>query len=240
MTRFIKLPALALVTLLAVATLGLAEGSDEQASGERIEVSLGSINVGAAFPEGVDDPMRDWIEERFNMTLVPKDYNWGDMETKINTWAASATLPDVFFMAHIGTGRYFQWIEDGVVRALPEDLSPWPHVEWTVDNTGVREYDVDGRTYVLPRGGAKVLPSSHPELATSNLWWGSRTLFVRKDWMEKLGIDDPADRRGVHRDVRALRHRRSGRQRRGRHHGLHPAVDLALLQPDLRLRLYRR
>ena len=51
--------------------------------------------------------MRDWIEERFNITLTPKDYNWGNMETKINTWAASATLPDVFFMAHIGTGRYF-------------------------------------------------------------------------------------------------------------------------------------
>ena len=47
------------------------------------------------------------------------------------------------------------------------------------------------RTYALPRGGARVLPSSHPELAASNLSWGSRTLFVRKDWMEKLGIDDP-------------------------------------------------
>ena len=94
-------------------------------------------------------------------------------------------------MAHIGTGRYFQWIEDGVVRALPEDLSAWPDLEWTINNTGVREYDVDGRTYALPRGGAKVLPSSHPELATSNLSWGGRTLFVRKDWMETLGIDDP-------------------------------------------------
>ena len=182
MRGLIKVLAIVFVQLALVATLGFAE---------RIEVTLGSINIGAAFPEGAEDPMRDWIEERFDITLTPKDYNWGDMETKINTWAASATLPDVFFMAHIGTGRYFQWIEDGVVRALPEDLSPWPDVEWTVENTGVREYDVDGRTYVLPRGGAKVLPSSHPELATSNLWWGSRTLFVRKDWMEKLGIDDP-------------------------------------------------
>ena len=55
----------------------------------------------------------------------------------------------------------------------------------------MRDYDVDGRTYALPRGGARVLPSSHPKLAASNLSWGSRTLFVRKDWMEKLGIDDP-------------------------------------------------
>ena len=61
----------------------------------------------------------------------------------------------------------------------------------TINNTGVRDYDVDGRTYALPRGGARVLPSSHPKLAASNLSWGSRTLFVRKDWMEKLGIDDP-------------------------------------------------
>ena len=182
MRRLIKTLAIVFVQLLLVATLGVAD---------RIEVSLGSINIGAAFPEGVEDPMRDWIEERFDITLTPKDYNWGDMETKISTWAASSTLPDVFFMAHIGTGRYFQWIEDGVVRALPEDLSAWPDLEWTIDNTGVREYDVDGRTYALPRGGAKVLPSSHPELATANLSWGGRTLFVRKDWMEKLGIDDP-------------------------------------------------
>lgn len=194
MKRLITRMAIAFALLTAAAAAGFAEGAAEQTAagtGERIEVTLGSINIGAAFPEGADDPMRDYIEDRFNVTLTPKDYNWGDLETKLNTWAASATLPDVFFIAHVGTGRYFQWIEDGVVRALPEDLSAWPDLEWTVENTGVREYDVDGRTYALPRGGARVLPSSYPELADSNLSWGGRTLFVRKDWMEQLGIDDP-------------------------------------------------
>ena len=204
MRGLIKVLAIVFVQLALVGTLGFAE---------RIEVTLGSINIGAAFPEGAEDPMRDWIEERFDITLTPKDYNWGDMETKINTWAASATLPDVFFMAHIGTGRYFQWIEDGVVRALPEDLSPWPDVEWTINNTGVREYDVDGRTYVLPRGGAKVLPSSRP---------GARhfqPVVGQPHAVRAQGLDGEArhrrsaDRRGVHRDVRAVRHRRSGRQR---------------------------
>lgn len=186
MKSFIKMAAILLLQLVLVAGFVFASGDQEGttgSSGELMEISLVNWDLSTSFPEGeVDDPMRDWFEEKFNIVLKPYSVTWGDWTEKINIWAASGELPDIIGpVATVGTGQYFQWIEDGVVRALPDDLGAYPNVANYVGKPEVQAYNVDGMTYILPR----------MTYEDSSWWCMDRGLTVRKDWMEKLGISDP-------------------------------------------------
>ncbi len=186
MKRAIRIAALLLVQLLLITGITVASGGDENTAtgtSELMEISVVNWDMQYSFPEGdVEDPMREFFEEKFSITIKAFSVGWGDYNEKMNIWAASGELPDVMGAVDtVGNGRYYQWIDDGVVRALPDDLSPYPNVAKYVSMPDVAGASVDGKTYLLPR-----LTYEDPT------WWTmDRGLSVRKDWMDKLGIDDP-------------------------------------------------
>lgn len=87
------------------------------------------LNISVAFWDSetalssADDAMRKALEDKFNVTFEAKNITWDDYQQKIQAWAASDSLPDIFAIDAIGTSNYFDWINDGLVAALPEDLS---------------------------------------------------------------------------------------------------------------------
>jgi putative aldouronate transport system substrate-binding protein len=90
-------------------------------------------------------------------------------------------LPDIIgAIAMPGTGRYYQWINDGVVRSLP-DVSGYGEIYRLMQLPEVTAFQVDGDNYFLPR-------ATYSDPA----WWAmDRGLIVRRDWMNLLGIDEP-------------------------------------------------
>ncbi|MCL1911091.1 MAG: hypothetical protein FWG13_02665, partial [Leptospirales bacterium] len=83
--------------------------------------------------------------------------------------------------SHVGTGRFYQWIHEGVVRKLPE-LSNWPNLKARVEDDFVSVYDVDGEHYFFPRWD-----SDGPD---NFLHYG---LLYRKDWAKELGLGVPSN-----------------------------------------------
>ena len=69
----------------------------------------------------------------------------------------------------------------GLVHALPEDLSAYPNLEKVAKAPDVQGVYRDGKLYAIPR-------MTYPN---TDMWAVDRAIFVRKDWMDKLGLKDP-------------------------------------------------
>ncbi|MDF1514535.1 MAG: hypothetical protein P1S60_12065, partial [Anaerolineae bacterium] len=89
---------------------------------EIVEIKVSLWDIQNSFPEDSEpDEIHQYVNDRFKIRLTPINVGWGDADEKYNTWAASGQLPDIIgAIAMPGTGRYYQWINDGVVRPLPD------------------------------------------------------------------------------------------------------------------------
>jgi len=168
------------LVLAAMLLVSLIPASLSEAAPTALSVAVWDIDN--AFPaDGAIDAMKQTFYDRFNITIEPWGITWGDFNDKYTTWATKA-LPDVSGgLDIIGSGKYYQWIEDGLIRALPDDLSAYPNVEKYVNLSEVQAYKVDGKNYFLPR-----MTYIDPVY-----WAMDRGILYRKDWAEKLNIAPP-------------------------------------------------
>ena len=81
-------------------------------------------------------------------------------------------------------GLYQTWAKQGVIKALPDDLSPYPNLKKLFSNPAVQPASrVDGKFYTIPRFGGD-------DIGDGRL---GRPIRYRKDWAEEAGFtEDPA------------------------------------------------
>ncbi|MCU6712649.1 extracellular solute-binding protein [Paenibacillus sp. J5C_2022] len=176
------------IAVLAIAVLTLqrdrAPVADNEAASlppsDHMDISVAFWDIGNAF-EPKDAVLRH-VERRFNMTIEPVQITMSDYNQKLLMWATSDKLPDVFAhsIASDSPGIYNEWIKHGLIRPLPEDLSPYPHVDNIAQIPDIRLLKKDNKLYMLPRIG-------YP---TNRLWMLERVVFVRSDWMKDALIRD--------------------------------------------------
>lgn len=157
------------------------DGSGEGKNGKKLDISVSFFNIGLAFPNRETDEYLKKLESKFNVRFVDKVISYSDYKEKYQLWSASGELPDVFSHDIINSETYYSWIKQGIIRALPDDLSPYPNVAKVLSLDETKSLRVDGKAYMIPR-------LTYRDYDT---WAMERSLIVRKDWMEKLGIADP-------------------------------------------------
>ncbi len=64
------------------------------------------------------------------------------------------TLPDMF-ADDIDPGMFQTWAKQGVLKPLPDHLSPYPNLEKMMSNESVLPLKVDGKFYSIPRFGGE-------------------------------------------------------------------------------------
>jgi putative aldouronate transport system substrate-binding protein len=149
---------------------------------EMMEIKVSLWDIQNSFPEGQEpDEIARIVSDKFKIKLTPINVGWGDADEKYNTWAASGQLPDIIgAIAMPGTGRYYQWISDGVVRPLPDAVS-YSEIGRLMEQPELTAFAVEGKNYFLPR-------QTYGDAA----WWAmDRGLIARKDWLDKLGMAAP-------------------------------------------------
>lgn len=149
---------------------------------EKLEISISFWGIENSFRKGINDALLKEVEEKFNVTFKVIPTAWSDWSEKYITYAASGELPDVFAHDIIGNSIYHNWIKEGLIRSIPEDLSKYPNVQKIFNHADAKKTKyVDGNYYMIPRQTYKSV----------NRWALDRVIMVRKDWMENLGISDP-------------------------------------------------
>lgn len=145
---------------LNVAWMGIKEGFDA---------------VGAK-----DDVIFNDMQKKLNITINPVQVTWNDWTEKAKVWAASGQLPDIFpnDIAVANPGLYAAWAKQGVIKALPDDLSKYPNIDKIMKLPSVQPLKVDGKFYVLPR----------MTFNDSSDWATDRLITYRKDWAAQAGF----------------------------------------------------
>ena len=169
--------------LAALSILAMAPALSLAADLEPMDISISLWDIDKSFPEGQPPTkIRKAIEDKFNVTFSPMIFGWGDGEEKLNLWAATGTLPDITGgAAWVGSGTYISWVDDGVVRALPDDLSAYPNIDQYMGLPEVTAYQKNGKNYFFPR-----MTYTDPRY-----WCMDRGLLIRKDWLDILGLEMP-------------------------------------------------
>ncbi|GHU90616.1 sugar ABC transporter substrate-binding protein [Spirochaetia bacterium] len=147
---------------------------------EKIELSVAMWGIGEAFndPNAKNDTIYNALSEKFNVTIKPIQVTWNDWQEKSRIWAASDQLPDLF-IADAPAGQYNTWATQGVIKALPDDLSKFPNIQAVMAQPSVKPLAVDGKFYKFPR----------MTYATANDWVNDRNIIYRKDWLKQAGYD---------------------------------------------------
>jgi putative aldouronate transport system substrate-binding protein len=129
---------------------------------------------------GKNDEIGRYIEEKLNITIVPITLSTVDYIEKLSISAAGGTLPDMFM--HPGYSGYsnmlVKWVNEDVVKALPGDLSDYPHLDKLMKD--YEFFKQDGRHYYIPR---TVFTDPENAYYTPALW-------VRSDWMRNVGVTE--------------------------------------------------
>ncbi len=146
---------------------------------DHIEFSFAIWDIGSSIVEGAEDPMYDAIRKKLNITIKPASVTWDDYVQKIQIWAASGQLPDLFAVDFAGTSSFDRFVADKLVQALPDDLSAYPHLKKVMEIPENQAFKhKDGKFYSIPR-----MTFSSPDMLA-----GDKTIYIRKDWMEQVGM----------------------------------------------------
>lgn len=157
------------------------EEEEEAEELEHMEISIGHWNADFINDAGDDDTVLKLLEDKFNVTFEGKGVSWSDYKQKFNLWAAADELPDIFAVDEINSNTYTSWIDQGIIKALPSDMSSYPNLKAIIDKPDVAPLNVDGTYYMIPR-------ITHDNAKN---WLTDRSLIIRKDWLEALGMDAP-------------------------------------------------
>jgi putative aldouronate transport system substrate-binding protein len=160
-------------------TASAAPKSNDSVS-KQLELSIASWDIQTSFekPNAKSDAIYNDLAKKFNVTIKPVQITWNDWAEKAKVWAASNQLPDMLAnsLATDNTALYTTWAKQGVIKALPDDLSAYPNLKKLMSLPSVQPLKVDGTFYMIPRGGGDDTPGTL-----------ARPIRYRKDWAEQAG-----------------------------------------------------
>ncbi|OMF26490.1 hypothetical protein BK133_20255 [Paenibacillus sp. FSL H8-0548] len=152
-------------------------GGEENPYKDPMQISVAFWDVEAEVAKIENDPIVQDILKKFNITIKPVNTTWDDYGQKIQMWAASGQLPDVFAIDAIGTQYQRKWVDQGVVAPLP-DLTNYPNLAKYFEAPDIAGLAVDGKQYTIPR---RMFPSTD---------WSAldRVVYYRWDLAQEAGI----------------------------------------------------
>ncbi|HEY7418737.1 MAG TPA: hypothetical protein VH593_26395 [Ktedonobacteraceae bacterium] len=178
--RFLQTAAASGLILAGGTALAACGGGNNSANANNV-----TIWINPAVPE-VSAPPSNWslyttVHQKLNVNLKVELLPLGnDGITKMSAAAAANALPDFFQVSGtIGTSIFFQWVNQGLVAPVDSLLPMMP--QRTKDRYSGAElnklFTINGKLYALAE--------------SSGLLNKRAGYFIRKDWLDKLGLQMP-------------------------------------------------
>lgn len=118
---------------------------------EPMTITYASWDIGRYMADAATDAVFQAIAGRFNITVKPINLTYDDYTQKIQMWAASGQLPDIFSIDAVGTQFYRNLLQQNKIKPLPTDLGKYPNLRRYLDTPDIRGLMEDGRYYCIPR-----------------------------------------------------------------------------------------
>lgn len=156
----------------AAGTPAAATKSAAPAPAEPVKLSL--FISGNGYPQTSDDVILQELNKRLNMNL---DFQVSELDygEQLNVRVAGGTPPDIF---RVGKSNLIQFSEQDVLLNLDPYLDKLPNTVALIEKyANINIGKVDGKLMGLPK--IPYLPSS--------------MLFIRQDWLDRLGLKKPTN-----------------------------------------------
>ena len=171
----------AFTALLSIGSLtGCRRNNAEDSYDESGRLILNLKNVYFDQWQG-EDMYTDIINEKFNVKINASNYAYEDWDTMVNTAINGNNLTDTIqfnLKAYNFGSTYEEWVNFGMLKALPDDMSKWPNLKKMLDNiSNVDALKIDGKLYGIPIAN----DISNPQKDFSNF-----TYVYRRDWAKQI------------------------------------------------------
>ena len=172
----------ALASLLAFTALSACgnknTGADEYDKDGRLIVNLKNVYFDTW--DG-SDTYTELLNEKFGIKVKASNYDYSEWDGMVNTAINGNNLSDVFHFnlkAYNYGSTYEKWVDNMMVKALPDDMSKWPYLKSMLDNiSNIDALKIDGKLYGIPIAN----DISNPQKDFSNF-----TYVYRRDWAKAI------------------------------------------------------
>jgi putative aldouronate transport system substrate-binding protein len=158
-----------------------ASGNNEAASPEVLEkksIEVVLFNGGRKFPDRLDEnnnPYIDYIRENTNLDIKVKLPPSDGYQDALNVIMASGNLPDMLY------SQDASWFQNYVKQKALQPLNEWidkygSNLKKNIPEDAWKSVTIDGNIYAIPSMNAEP---------------GNEIIYVRKDWLDNLGLQSP-------------------------------------------------
>ncbi|WP_162462982.1 extracellular solute-binding protein [Paenibacillus psychroresistens] len=137
------------VSLGAGCNKTVSEPSSSSTQDEPMEISVAIWDLTQNIVDS--DPLLKKLEQKLNIKIKPIEIMSSDYVQLLQMWASSDQLPDIFAVDALGTQYYRNWISQGVIKSVPENLDAYPHLESYLSNLEIQDLKENGKLYSIPR-----------------------------------------------------------------------------------------
>ncbi|MCI2111425.1 MAG: hypothetical protein LKK13_03680 [Bacilli bacterium] len=174
----------ALVASLALVSCG-GGGEDEYDDAGNLKISLRNLYFESWTG---NDIYTDEIEGKFKVDITPSSYSYNDWSSQVSAAVNANNLTDVFqynLTQFNCANSYRYWADAQVIKALPDDLSPWPNVEAMLSATSdIDAFKIDGKLYGIPIA---------KNISDYGVDYSPFTYVYRRDWAKKWNVYQEGD-----------------------------------------------
>ena len=168
--------------MLAVGALAACSGGNSGAD-EYDEKGRLILNMKNVYWEGYDgsDTYTEEINEKFGVHVKASNYDYAQWDEMVNTAINGNNLTDAIHFnlkAYNFGSTYERWVENQMIKALPDDMSKWPNLQAMLEKvSNVDALKIDGKLYGIPI----MNDISNPDKDFSNF-----TYIYRRDWAKAI------------------------------------------------------
>lgn len=136
-----------------------------------------------------EDEYYQYMCDKFNidMDIWITEYP-GSTETQ-RTWITTGSMPDHLWWHGFTTGEYASYVEQGLLKPLPEDWEErWPNLAKAAKKSGIYDllYDENGLAYAIPHAAVGNYYDVEQRVH-------HQSLYLRKDWADEIGMPELYD-----------------------------------------------
>ena len=128
-----------------------------------------------------EDIYTEMLNEKFNVKIKASNYDYNSWDEMVNTAINGDNLTDAIHFnlkAYNFGSTYEKWVDDLMIKALPDDMSKWPNLKSMLNNiSNIDALKINGKLYGIPIAN----DISNPSKDFSNF-----TYVYRRDWAKQI------------------------------------------------------
>ncbi len=170
--------------MTALLSVGALTGCKKNGAEDKYDKSGRLIlNVKNVYFETWDgsDTYTEELNEKFNVSIKPTNYDYADWDEMVNTSMNGSNLKDMIHFnlkAYNFGSTYENWVDQLLIKALPDDMSKWPNLKSMLDNiSNIDALKIGGKLYCIPIAN---------DISNPNKDFSNFTYVYRRDWAKKI------------------------------------------------------